>query len=122
MATGYGQPPSTFYDWTLEPSGAIVDPGFELPKAARNRLLIERFSSRVTEALYRNHSDPVGLASDDNRSTFVKMLSRDYEDVEARVQQPDSCKSALACVLPVTPIWPHKGVSQFDHSDYCVLA
>lgn len=77
-----------------------MDPGFVLPKAAQNRIIIERFSSRVTEALYRNHSDPVGLASDENRSTFVKMLARDYQDVEARVQQPDSCKSVLDRLPP----------------------
>lgn len=90
VATGYGQPPSTFYDWTLAPSGAF-EPGFVLPKDAQNRLLIERFSSKVTEALYRNRSDPVGLAGDNERSTLTKILSNEYEEVERRLQFPDSC-------------------------------
>ncbi|KAL9124939.1 MAG: hypothetical protein Q9217_005786 [Psora testacea] len=89
VATGYGQPPSTFYDWTLTPSG-VFEPGFVLPKDAQNRLLIERFNSKVTEALYRNRSDPVGLASDEERFTLTKFLAQDYEEVERRLRLPDS--------------------------------
>ncbi|KAL9631657.1 MAG: hypothetical protein Q9164_005768 [Protoblastenia rupestris] len=89
VATGYGQPPSTFYDWTLAPSG-VFEPGFILPKDAQNRLLIERFNNKVTEALYRNRSDPVGLASDEERSTLTKFLAQDYDEVERSLQIPDS--------------------------------
>ncbi|KAL9099774.1 MAG: hypothetical protein Q9163_004773 [Psora crenata] len=89
VATGYGQPPSTFYDWTLTPSG-VFEPGFILPNDAQNRLMIERFSSKVTEALYRNYSDPVGLASEEERSTLTKFLAQDYEELERRLQFPDS--------------------------------
>ena len=90
VATGYGQPPSTFYDWTLAPSG-VYEPGFILPKDAQNRLLIERFSNRVTEALYRDRSDPVGLVTDENRSTLTMFLAQDYEEVERKLQLPDPC-------------------------------
>ena len=80
----------------------MIDPGFILPRDAQNRLLIERFSSKITAALYRNESDPVGLATDDNRTSFVKIFAREYHEVESRLQDPDPCKSAFTC----RALWP----------------
>ena len=88
VATGYGQPPTTFYDWTLEPKGAYP-PGFILPKDAQNRLTIERFSSRITQMLYRNDSDMVGLAHEETRIAFTKMCETEYEQIGKRLINPD---------------------------------
>ena len=90
VATGYGQPPSTFYDWTLAPSGAH-EPSFRLPDDVYGRLLIETFSNKVTKALYSNRSDPVGLASDNERSVHTTFLAREYEDLEQKLQLDGSC-------------------------------
>jgi len=89
VATGYGQPPCTFYDWTLAPSG-VHDAGFKLPFDAENRLMIERFSNKVTESLYCSRIDPVGLAGARERSTLIKFLAREYEEVETKLQSPDA--------------------------------
>ena len=91
MATGYGQPPSTFYDWTLAPSGAH-EPDFKLTDNANGRLLIEEFSNKVTKALYSNRLDPVGLVSDRERSVHTTFLAREYEDLEQKLQLDGFCK------------------------------
>lgn len=88
MSTGYGQPPSTSYDWTLDPKGAFP-PGFILPKDAQNRLSTERFSNRVTQAFYRNEADMVGLASDESRVTLTKIFTQEYLEAERRLVNPD---------------------------------
>ena len=120
VATGYGQPPSTFYDWTLAPFG-VFEPGFILPKDAQNRLLIERFNNKVTEALYRNRSDPVGLASDEERSTLTKFLAQDYDEVERSLQIPDSCtyhlqRGSFFQIHPQTISAPTLEYSRFSNS------
>ena len=90
VATGYGQPPSTFYDWTLAPSGAH-EPSFKLTDDVYGRLLIETFSNKVTKALYSNRLDPVGLVSDSERSVHTTFLAREYEDLEQKLQLDGSC-------------------------------
>ena len=91
VATGYGQPPSTFYDWTLSQSAAIED-GFRLPSDAEGRILIEKFSNKVTKALYSNHADPVGLVNDSERSVLTRFLTRDYETLEQTHQEYESSR------------------------------
>lgn len=88
VSTGYGQPPSTIYDWTLVPLGK-VEPGFVLPQEAAQRLLIERFSNRVTEALYMDSADPVGLVGNDNRQSLTKILAEEYRQLEHEVSGDD---------------------------------
>ena len=92
VATGYGQPPSTFYDWTLSQSAAIED-GFRLPPDAEGRILIEKFSNKVTKALYSNHSDPVGLVNDSERSVLTRFLARDYEHLEQIHREYESSRT-----------------------------
>ena len=98
VATGYGQPPSTFYDWTLSQPDDGED-GFRLPPDAEGRLLIEKFSNKVTKALYSNPSDPVGLVKDNERSVLTRFLARDYELLEQTLQQYEtSCAFAIIFV------------------------
>ena len=89
VSTGYGQPPTTFYDWTLSPSGPN-ESSFKLPPEAESRLLIERFSNNVTKALYSNPLDPVGLANENARSVFTSLLQREIEDLEVKLGAEES--------------------------------
>jgi len=85
VATGYGQPPNTLYDWTLSPSGP-TEASFRLPDEVEGRLLIEKFSNNVTKALYSNHQDPVGLADESQSSHLIVFLQREYEDLEYKLK------------------------------------
>ena len=108
MATGYGQPPSTVYDWTLDPLG-FDETNFKLSPEAERRILGERFCNKVTKTLYSNRLDPVGLADDAQRAVLMARLARELEDIEQRLRGSDvSCTcetsqssrlSALLCCL-----------------------
>lgn len=84
MTTGYGQPPTTIYDWTLKPS-RDRQLSFELPDELEARLRIEKFCDKVTRGLYADANDPVGLTDDVGRSAITNILSREFEELEARV-------------------------------------
>ncbi|KAL3472219.1 hypothetical protein BJX99DRAFT_235947 [Aspergillus californicus] len=92
VATGYGQPPCTIYDWTLS-SQESMDPNFKLPDSIKHRLDIEKFCDKVTKALYTNRRDPVGLCSSLERSTLTSLLSRDLEDLETQLKPYNDCMS-----------------------------
>ena len=92
VSTGYGQPPTTLYDWTLAPTGPI-ESSFRLPTEVEGRLLIEKFSNNVTKALYSNIADPVGLANENERSVLTTFLQREYEDLELKLKADESCMS-----------------------------
>ena len=97
MATGYGQPPSTVYDWTLDPLG-FDEANFKLPPEAERRILIERFCNKVTKTLYSNRLDPVGLADDAHRSVLTTLLARELEELEQKLRGADvSCMCAINC-------------------------
>ncbi|KAL8826314.1 MAG: hypothetical protein Q9170_007451 [Blastenia crenularia] len=88
VATGYGQPPSTVYDWTLVPSG-WNETNFQIPEDVEARLRIERFCNQVTRSFYTNRMDPVGLVSDDQRAVMSDFMARDLEEIEVKLQ-PDA--------------------------------
>ena len=96
VATGYGQPPATHYDWTLSPHGSNVA-NFQLPEEAEARLVIERYCNKVTQALYTNECDPVGLPSDMERSNLTRFLASDLQELEARLRKHTNptCKLAV---------------------------
>ena len=85
VATGYGQPPSTLYDWTLGAS-ELVDANFQLPREIKARLQIEVFVDKVTKALYNNRRNPVGLAEDGERASLMSFLTRDFEELEDQLK------------------------------------
>lgn len=93
VATGYGQPPCTWYDWTLS-SQESMDANFKLPESIRHRLDIEKFCDKVTKALYTNRRDPVGLCSSQERSTLTSLLSRDLDDLETQLKPSNDCKGS----------------------------
>ncbi|KAI9781289.1 MAG: hypothetical protein M1839_006082 [Geoglossum umbratile] len=94
VGTGYGQPPSSHYDWTLEPM-ASRETSYNLPEELAVRLRIEKFCDKVTKGLYSNRSDPVGLANDDQRAAMVSLLVREFEDLEMEVGSSISMINAL---------------------------
>ena len=62
-----------------------------LPKEVEERLAIERFVNQVTEALYTDKADAVGLASDRDRVVLTKFLASEYEALEQKLYKTDTC-------------------------------
>lgn len=86
VATGYGLPPATLYDWTLSPRIESIEArGLKLPDELECRLRIEKFSDKVTKRLYLNDRDPVGLASADERATMTSFLAKDFDELERQL-------------------------------------
>ncbi|KAK0731367.1 hypothetical protein B0H67DRAFT_564586 [Lasiosphaeris hirsuta] len=84
IGTGYGQPASTLYDWTL-----AVRPGdsgpFSLGAELEARLQIERFCDKVSKEMYSNASDPRGVAGDEHRAMLMRVYRREYGELQASV-------------------------------------
>lgn len=85
VATGYGQPPSTHYDWTLAAHDSAI-PSFQLPEEAEARLLIEQYCNQVTKTLYANEFDPLGLPSEFERSGLMSLLASDLKKLESKLK------------------------------------
>lgn len=89
IGTGYGQPASTLYDWTL-----AVRPGdqgpFTLSPDLEARLQIEKFCDKVSKEMYSNAHDPRGVAGDEHRAMLTRVYKRDFSELQASVlsQQP----------------------------------
>ena len=75
----------TTYDWTL---GISVDrePAFQLPREMDARLRIEQFINKVTEKLYIDASDPVGLAPEASKARTVRSLAHELSELEHRLK------------------------------------
>lgn len=84
IGTGYGQPASTLYDWTL-----AVRPGedgpFTLPPELEARLQIERFCDKVSKEMYSNASDPRGVAGDELRVMLTRVYRREFGELQASI-------------------------------------
>lgn len=84
VGTGYGQPASSLYDWTL-----AIRPGdsgpFQLSPELQARLQIERFCDKVSKEMYSNASDPRGVAGDEHRAMLMRVYRRDYGELQAAI-------------------------------------
>lgn len=84
IGTGYGQPASTLYDWTL-----AVRPGdegpFKLSPELEARLSIERFCDKVSKEMYSNASDPRGVAGDEMRSMLTRVYRREFNELQVAI-------------------------------------
>lgn len=84
IGTGYGQPASTLYDWTL-----AVRPGdsgpFSLGPELDARLQIERFCDKVSKEMYSNVSDPRGVAGDEHRAMLMRVYRREFNELQAAI-------------------------------------
>lgn len=95
IATAYGQPPQTIYDWTLGPKPIESDLTYELPREVFSRLQIERFVDKVSRTIYTNLNDPVGLPDDHTRSDLVKLLKQDLKELETRYHRNEAEDSII---------------------------
>ncbi|KAG6007444.1 hypothetical protein E4U21_006033 [Claviceps maximensis] len=84
VGTGYGQPASTLYDWTLALRPGD-DPALHLSTDLEARLQIERFCDKVSKEMYSNASDPRGVAGDEHRAMLMRVYRRDYSELQASV-------------------------------------
>ncbi|UPK99401.1 hypothetical protein LCI18_010336 [Fusarium solani-melongenae] len=84
VGTGYGQPASTLYDWTLALRPGD-DSAFQLSRELEARLQIERFCDKVSKEMYSNASDPRGVAGDEHRAMLMRVYRRDYAELHASI-------------------------------------
>lgn len=84
IGTGYGQPASTLYDWTL-----AVRPGedgpFTLSRELEARLRIEMFCDKVSKEMYSNASDSRGVAGDEHRAMLMRVYRREFGELQASI-------------------------------------
>ncbi|PBP22475.1 hypothetical protein BUE80_DR006715 [Diplocarpon rosae] len=84
VGTGYGQPASTLYDWTL-----AIRPGengpFTLSPELEARLQVERFCDKVSKEMYSNASDPRGVAGDELRAMLTRVYKREFSELRVSV-------------------------------------
>ncbi|EED13923.1 C6 transcription factor, putative [Talaromyces stipitatus ATCC 10500] len=80
VATGYGQPPSTIYDWALEPA-SLRAADYKLPEELKVRLRIEKFCDRVTRSLYNGRPEPSEFLSMD-KLLLVGILENELKEME----------------------------------------
>jgi hypothetical protein len=87
VGTGYGQPASSLYDWTLALRPG--DQAFNLSRELEARLQIERFCDKVSKEMYSNASDPRGVAGDEHRAMLMRVYRRDYGELQANILSQD---------------------------------
>jgi hypothetical protein len=84
IGTGYGQPASTLYDWTL-----AIRPGedgpYTLSPELEARLQIERFCDKVSKEMYSNASDPRGVAGDELRAMLTRVYRREFGELQVSI-------------------------------------
>ncbi|KAH8596758.1 hypothetical protein B0O99DRAFT_619857 [Bisporella sp. PMI_857] len=84
VGTGYGQPASTLYDWTL-----AIRPGqsdaFTLSPELEARLQVERFCDKVSKDMYSNATDPRGVAGDELRAMLTRVYRREYNELSVSI-------------------------------------
>ena len=69
----------------------MKESGYKLPDEMDARLRIEIFCDKVTRSLYNNSTDPVGLASEKEKSVLVNLLVRDWEELEQAAKSDTPC-------------------------------
>ncbi|KAL2219139.1 hypothetical protein M432DRAFT_609996 [Thermoascus aurantiacus ATCC 26904] len=85
VATGYGQPPGTLYDWALEPA-SLKDADYRLPDELRIRLRIEKFCDRVAKGLYSSKPEPAEFVSAE-KLVMVRILESELKEMELEFGQ-----------------------------------
>ncbi|KAK4191778.1 hypothetical protein QBC35DRAFT_425380 [Podospora australis] len=85
VGTGYGQPASSLYDWTLAVRGGDAGGPFSLGPELEARLQIERFCDKVSKEMYSNASDPRGVAGDEHRAMLMRVYRREFNELQASI-------------------------------------
>ncbi|KAF5862691.1 hypothetical protein ETB97_011329 [Aspergillus alliaceus] len=83
VATGYGQPPGTIYDWALEPA-SLQDADYHPSHDLQTRLRIEKFCDRVTKSLYSSKPEPAEFISAE-KLLIVQLLENELRDMEVEL-------------------------------------
>ncbi|KAJ5156362.1 hypothetical protein N7492_009165 [Penicillium capsulatum] len=97
VATGYGQPPSTIYDWALEPP-SLRDADYHLPEDLAIRLRIEKFCDRVTKALYSSKPEPIEFISAE-KLVIVQILETELREMEVELGRDISGENPLSILI-----------------------
>ena len=84
VATGYGQPSNSKFDWSLTPVNS-KELSSVMNEENRARLVTERFCHKVTAALYSSETSPVGLVDDVQKPILTHFLANDYQELEQRI-------------------------------------
>jgi len=84
VGTGYGQPASTLYDWTLAVRPNDSGP-YSLGPELEARLQIERFCDKVSKEMYSCASDPRGVAGDEHRAMLMRVYRREFNELQASI-------------------------------------
>lgn len=84
IGTGYGQPASSLYDWTLATRPGDSGP-LNLGAELESRLQIERFCDKVSKEMYSNASDPRGVAGDEHRAMLMRVYRREFGEIQAAI-------------------------------------
>ena len=92
VATGYGQPPGTIYDWALEPA-SLRDADYHPSEDLRTRLLIEKFCDRVTKSLYSSRPDPAEFISSE-KLLIAQLLENELREMELGFGRDISCTAS----------------------------
>lgn len=103
VATGYGQPSSTIYDWAMEPP-SLKDADYHLPGDLAIRLRIEKFCDRVTKALYSSKPEP-GEFTSTEKLVIVQILESELREMEVEFGRDISgmfCTYRTCVMLPLT--------------------
>lgn len=101
MATGYGQPPSTIYDWALEPA-SLKDADYHLSADLNTRLRIEKYCDRVTKALYSSKPEPAEFISTE-KLVIAQVLESELQEMEVQFGRDISRSSSQVSVPLVMP-------------------
>jgi hypothetical protein len=89
VGTGYGQPATTLYDWTLAIRPGVDGP-FTLSPELEARLRIERFNNKVSKEMYSNASDPQGVSGDELRAMLTRIFKHEFDDLQVSIlSEPD---------------------------------
>ncbi|KAL4880919.1 hypothetical protein BJY04DRAFT_190374 [Aspergillus karnatakaensis] len=82
VATGYGQPPGTIYDWALEPA-VLQDADYYPSEDLQVRFHIEKFCDHVSRSLYNSRPDPENFISTE-KLLIVQLLENELKEIELR--------------------------------------
>lgn len=84
IGTGYGQPATTLYDWTLATRPGDAGP-FQLSAELEARLRIEQLADKISKEMYSNSKDPRGVSGDEHRMILTRVFLRDYEQLQSSI-------------------------------------
>ncbi|KAL2844369.1 hypothetical protein BJY01DRAFT_263996 [Aspergillus pseudoustus] len=81
VATGYGQPSGTVYDWALEPT-SLQNAGYYPSEDLCVRFRIEKFCDHVTRSLYNGQLDGATFITTE-KLLIVQLLENELREIES---------------------------------------